>query len=148
MVFMRVVHTCDVTEHAWVTDAFCLSGTIHDPSRPRATFVPLASTAAQQAAVAASDLQLAAHWWHANESKHPTLFCMWRNYAQFQTTMVLVERGFSVMRDRVRDKRSNLASESVNAEMCLLDWLRGQSQVGHPLHGVDNNRLVNSKKVE
>ena len=45
-----------------------LSRYLRDPSPPRATLVPPASTAAQQAAVGASNLQLAANWWRANES--------------------------------------------------------------------------------
>ena len=123
-----------------------LSKYLRDGSTPRAQSAASGSSPAHLSALVASDVKAAVDWWRLNEHKYPTLFEMWRDYAHFQPTTVLVERGFSVMRDRVRDKRANLSSDSVEAEMCLLDWLRGECKEGHPLHGWSNQQLMEMAK--
>ncbi|CAB4403415.1 unnamed protein product [Rhizophagus irregularis] len=62
-------------------------------------------------------------WWKHNEEQYPRLSIMARDYLGIPGTSVPVERIFSGGTDLITKKRSSLNNESIQACMCIKNWI-------------------------
>ncbi|WVZ70874.1 hypothetical protein U9M48_019504 [Paspalum notatum var. saurae] len=64
-------------------------------------------------------------WWKSNALEYPTLSCMARDILVIPASSVPSESAFSMGRRIISDFRSRLAPKTVEALICLQDWIRG-----------------------
>jgi hypothetical protein len=63
-------------------------------------------------------------WWNTNSQKYPTISRMARDILAVPASTVASESAFSTGSRVISDYRSRLTSETVNALICLQDWMR------------------------
>ena len=63
-------------------------------------------------------------WWKRHSPKYPVLSCIARDVLAIQASTVASESSFSAGGRIISDHRSRLNSETVEALICLQDWLK------------------------
>ncbi|WVZ78241.1 hypothetical protein U9M48_025984 [Paspalum notatum var. saurae] len=77
-------------------------------------------------------------WWKSNALEYPTLSCMARDILVIPASSVPSESAFSMGRRIISDFRSRLAPKTVEALICLQDWIRGTGTSQFSMEAIDH----------
>ena len=68
-------------------------------------------------------------WWRSNSLEYPTISCMSRDMLAALVSTVAFESAFSTSGRIISDFRSRLKPETVEALVCLQDWMRASGNL-------------------
>ncbi|XP_062191235.1 zinc finger BED domain-containing protein RICESLEEPER 2-like [Phragmites australis] len=74
-------------------------------------------------------------FWKMNSTKYPTLACMARDLLAVPASTVAFESAFSTGERVINDYRSRLTSDTIEALICLQDWIRAKDSTWDNIAG-------------
>jgi len=75
-------------------------------------------------------------YWKIHSTRYPVLGCMARDILAIPASTVASESAFSTGERIVSDYRSRLKSETIEALICLQDWLRSEDSTHDNIAGI------------
>jgi hypothetical protein len=77
-------------------------------------------------------------WWKSNSTEYPTFSCMARDVLAIQASTVASESAFSTGRKIISEFRSRLSSKTVEALICVQDWIRASNSSQFCVKSIDD----------